>query len=314
MYPSNKVGSTTVNEVSSKLHHRRSFLKQCTKCLVYAGGVLTGACGCPVPTNTTTNGSGGNNGGGGGSTDWRTRYPALSSYLSNFVTIPAGSFSMGMIDFEEPVHTVTLSSFRMGVTPVTVAVWKEYAAATKVTLPLPPTWGFIDDHPVTKISYDLIAGADGNGGFLKWIIETTGAQVRLPTEAQWEYAARGGKSDLIYPWGNSFDANLCWCSTPTNSPTMTASVFRSSRNYVNVYGLTDIVGNVRNWCYDISAPYSSEPQVNPTGAPGPSIFRALRGMSYRGTNAGMSFSVAFRDSTLITSGDVGFGFRLVIPN
>ena len=303
-----------MNEVSSKLHHRRFFLKQCTKCLLYAGGALTGACGCPVPSHTTTNGSGGNNGGGGGSTDWRTRYPALSSYLSNFVTIPAGSFSMGLINLAEPVHTVTLSSFRMGVTPVTVAVWKEYATANKVILPLAPKWGFIDDHPITKLSYDLIVGADGNGGFLKWIIETTGVQVRLPTEAQWEYAARGGNPGLIYPWGNAFDANLCWCSTPTNDVGMTASVFRSSRNYVNAYGLTDIVGNVRNWCYDIPAPYTSDPQVNPTGAPGPSLYRALRGMDFHGTNAGKSFSVAFRDETLSYSNGDGHGVRLVVPN
>lgn len=68
---------------------------------------------------------------------------------------PAGTFQMGSATgyvIEKPVHSVTLSSFRMGATPVTVATWKEYCAATTTALPTAPEWGFLDDHPVVNVS------------------------------------------------------------------------------------------------------------------------------------------------------------------
>jgi formylglycine-generating enzyme required for sulfatase activity len=66
------------------------------------------------------------------------------------------------------VHRVTLSAFRMGATPVTVAIWKEYCAATGTSLPIAPEWGFLDDHPVVNVSWNDIMGMDGTGGFCAW--------------------------------------------------------------------------------------------------------------------------------------------------
>lgn len=71
-----------------------------------------------------------------------SRYPALKAYVESLCPIPAGTFQMGCVSgyaIEKPVHRVTLSAFRMGATPVTVAVWKEYCAATKSPLPDAPS-------------------------------------------------------------------------------------------------------------------------------------------------------------------------------
>ena len=83
---------------------------------------------------------------------------------------------------EKPVHTVTLSAFRMAATPVTVAVWKEYCKATSTPLPKEPSWGFIDDHPVIYVSWNDIMGIDGKGGFCAWATELAGIKLMLPTE------------------------------------------------------------------------------------------------------------------------------------
>jgi len=101
--------------------------------------------------------------------------PALSAYINAICTIPAGTFQMGSATgyvIEKPVHSVTLSAFRMGATPVTVAIWKEYCAATKTPLPTAPEWGFLDDHPVVNVSWSDIMGIDGTGGFSAWASDT----------------------------------------------------------------------------------------------------------------------------------------------
>jgi formylglycine-generating enzyme required for sulfatase activity len=181
---------------------------------------------------------------------------------------------------EKPVHSVTLSAFRMGATPVTVAVWKEYCAATGTRLPEAPEWGLLNDHPIVNVSWDDIMGVDGKGGFCVWASDIAGFRLTLPTEAQFEYAARGGQSGFEYPWGNAFDDSKLWCSKYTDRKS-TAPVTRSSNIFRNAYGLTDMSGNVYHWCFDLDGPYSSSSQNDPTG---PSLtsdnVRCVRGGSW----------------------------------
>ena len=214
-----------------------------------------------------------------------SNYPALNVYIESLRPIPAGTFQMGSttgdVD-QHPVHTVTLSSFHMGATPVTVAVWKAYCAATGITLPKAPDWGLLDDHPVVNVSWIDIMGIDGNGGFCTWASDVAGFRLTLPTEAQFEYAARGGQSGLEYPWGNSFDRSKLWCSVARSGDAgKTAPVTRSSNIFRNAYGLTDMSGNVWQWCSDLYGPYSSSSQNDPTG---PSLtsdnVRCVRGGSW----------------------------------
>jgi sulfatase modifying factor 1 len=196
-----------------------------------------------------------------------SEFPVLQAYLYSLRPIPTGSFQMGSSyghSEDEPVHSVTLSAFRMGATPVTVAIWKEYCAATGTNIPNDPGWGLLDDHPVVKVSWNDIMGSDGKGGFCAWASDIAGFRLTLPTEAQFEYAARGGHSGLEYPWGNSFDDSKLWCSNPRER-FCTAPVTRSSNIFRNVYGLTDMSGNVWQWCSDWYGPYSSASQTDPQG-------------------------------------------------
>jgi formylglycine-generating enzyme required for sulfatase activity len=173
-----------------------------------------------------------------------------------------------------------LSAFRMGATPVTVAVWKEYCAATGTTLPIAPAFGLLDDHPVVNVSWNDIMGSDGKGGFCAWVSDIAGFRLTLPTEAQWEYAARGGVGGQEFPWGNSYDDSKLWCSKVTDRK-QTAPVVRSSNIYRNGFGLTDMAGNVWQWCSDLYAPYSSVSQTDPIGPPSTSgTVRCVRGGSW----------------------------------
>ena len=196
-------------------------------------------------------------------------YPHLKAYIDALCTLSGGTFQMGSstgdVD-QHPVHTVTLSSFRMGATPVKVAVWKEYCAATGITLPKAPDWGLLDDHPVVNVSWIDIMAADGNGGFCAWASEIAGFRLTLPTEAQFEYASRGGQSGFEYPWGDVFDQSKLWCSvTRPGDAGKTAPVSRSSNIFRNVFGLTDMSGNVWHWCSDWYDSYGNGSQMDPLG-------------------------------------------------
>jgi sulfatase modifying factor 1 len=216
-----------------------------------------------------------------------TDYPALKAYIESLRPIPAGTFQMGSSSGqsdERPKHTVKLSAFRIGATPVTVAVWKEYCSATGIALPPAPSWGLIDDHPVVNVSWNDIMGSDGKGGFCAWASDIASIRLTLPTEAQWDYAARGGQSGLEYPWGNSFDDSKDWSSVSAMR-SRTAPVIRTSNIYRNAFGLTDMAGNAYQWCSDLYGPYSSVSQTDPIGPPSTSDNeRCVRGGSWFNLN------------------------------
>jgi formylglycine-generating enzyme required for sulfatase activity len=196
-------------------------------------------------------------------------FPALKRYVSSLCSIPAGTFRMGSVSGEwdeKPVRSVNLRAFRMGSTPVTVGVWKEYCRANKLEMPEKPRWGWIDDHPIVGVSWEDIMGEDDEEAFCAWASAMAGIRLTLPTEAQFEYASQGGKYGLNYPWGNTFDRSKLWCSAKSfGDAKRTSKVNRTTRIYKNAYGLTDMTGNVWQWCSDIYAPYSNGPENNPDG-------------------------------------------------
>jgi formylglycine-generating enzyme required for sulfatase activity len=216
-----------------------------------------------------------------------------------------------MFDSEEPIHSVTLSTFRMGATPVTVAVWKEYCAATGTGLPEAPEWGLIDDHPVVNVSWNDIMGSDGKGGFCAWASDIAGFRLTLPTEAQWEYASRGGAAGQEYPWGNTFDRSKLWRSQKDfGDAGKTAPVVRSSNIYRNGFGLTDMAGNVWQWCTDLYAVYSTGTQNDPIGPPSTSgNKRCFRGGSWYFSNP-VDVRCAYRGRVDPDYGSSDVGFRL----
>ncbi|MBC8231218.1 PEGA domain-containing protein [bacterium] len=190
------------------------------------------------------------------------------------VLIPAGEFSMGSNDgddHENPVHTVYLDAFYMDKHEVTVGQYKKFLQATGHKA---PNWSDVsqvsptDNHPIIYVSWN-----DAQA-YCKW------PGKRLPTEAEWEKAARGGLVGKKYPWGDSIDsskANYNW-NVDSTTPV--------GKYPPNGYGLYDMAGNVREWCSDLYDKnyYSSSPRNNPPGAASGSS-RVVRGGSRLSTNS-----------------------------
>ena len=240
------------------------------------------------------------------------QYPALKTYLSSLRPLRAGKFTMGSNSRyrSQPVHSVRLSSFRMGAAPVTVGLWKEYCSATNQQLSEPPDWGWRDDHPIVNVTWNDIMGVDGKGGFCAWASKITVQQLTLPTEAEFEYASIGGKSGLVYPWGNKFDESRLWCSNKVERASPAPSN-RSSHFYRNAFGLTDLCGNVWQWCFDSYDEYPENTLTNPRGPVSTSSNgRCRRGGSFLNVSTWW-FDCAYRDAKQPDDGRYDTGFRLV---
>jgi formylglycine-generating enzyme required for sulfatase activity len=196
-----------------------------------------------------------------------TKYPHLAAYMRSLQSIPAGEYVMGSdagYADERPQHTVKVSRFRLGKTPVTNALWREYVSGLSQEHTNPQMAGQLDDHPVVNVSWEDVMGQDGNGGFCRWISENAGFRLTLPTEARFEYASRSGNSDSEYPWGNYYEDVFAWTSVVTKRTT-TGPVSRRNCIYTNDFGLTDMVGNVWQLCFDRYGSYPSDSTTDPTG-------------------------------------------------
>jgi len=173
------------------------------------------------------------------------------------VVIPAGTFRMGDIQGggwsdEQPVHQVSVARFAMGKYEVTFAEYDKFAEATGRSKPDDYGWGR-GNRPVMNVSWDDATA------YLDWLAEQTGKPYRLPTEAEWEYAARAG-TETQYWWGNDIGTNLanCYSSGSEWSGKQTAPV---GSFQANPFGLYDTVGNLWEWCAD---PWHSNYQGAPT--------------------------------------------------
>jgi formylglycine-generating enzyme required for sulfatase activity len=173
----------------------------------------------------------------------------LVQLASNMVTIPAGRFRMGDTagtgePDEKPVHDVSVPTFRMSKYEVTFAQYDTYAKATGKPLPPDATWGR-GARPAINVSWD-----DAQE-FIAWLNRQTGGGYRLPTEAEWEYAARAGKKSA-YPWGERFNPSLANSVANTGADRWywTAPVGSLP---ANAFGLFDMIGNVAEWTQDCYA-------------------------------------------------------------
>jgi formylglycine-generating enzyme len=204
------------------------------------------------------------------------------------ILIPAGAFLMGDDDqSDNRRRTVSLDAYWISRHSVTVKQYRKFCSETGHALPKAPSWGWKDDHPIVNVSWnDAVTYCD-------WLSKEIGHTVTLPTEAQWEKAARG-PDGRQYPWGSDFDDSKLWCSVKTHrSGTCPVGQFTDSP-----YGLSDMAGNVWQWCsdwYDENY-YKTSPDRNPSG-PASGRFRVLRGGSWGGGSSG-SFRCADRHRVL----------------
>jgi len=186
-------------------------------------------------------------------------------------TIPAGSFRMGSesgLPDERPVHEVWVDEFALAVHPVTNAEYRRFLAATGR-----PADAAHDDprfqaprQPVVAVSwFDAVA-------FCEWLAATTGLPCRLPTEAEREKAALGGRDGALYPWGDTIDAPS---APPAAGPPEVGGP-------TNGFALCNMADGVHEWCFDWYAAdwYAHSPRSNPTG-PADGTRRASRGGSWR---------------------------------
>lgn len=192
------------------------------------------------------------------------------------VQIAGGWFAMGSDvgqSVEGPVHRVWVDSFAMAATQVTVAEYARFLDATRRMTP--PYWGDPNfshpEQPVVAVSwFDAMA-------YCAWLSEMTGSHYRLPTEAEWERAARGDAEGMLFPWGNdppeSRSAyNSRWKTGPE----------RVGQSQPNAYGLFEMCENVHEWCNDWFEAdyYAVSPDRNPQG-PEEGQRKASRGGSWR---------------------------------
>ena len=159
----------------------------------------------------------------------------------------------GRRDTEMPAHTVHVDAFYMDMTPVTVGLYKKFMAETGYTRSV-DWWHETDPRdglPVNATSPDAQA-------YCEW------AGKRLPTEAEWEKAARGGAEGRVFPWGDALEADACNCEEVRTDGWGVTPVGLFPPNG---YGLYDIVGNVKEWCSDRWDPnyYAVSPKDNPRG-------------------------------------------------
>lgn len=160
-----------------------------------------------------------------------------------FVAIPGGTYIMGddTDQWATPEHEVTVKPFMLGRFEVTFEQYVKFCASTGRSIPSDSGWG-LANRPVINLTWqDAI-------DFTQWLSEKTGKKFRLPSEAEWEYAARGG-TKTKFPWGDKIDKNKANCKGCGSEwdGRMTAPVGSFSPNG---FGLFDIIGNVYEWCLD----------------------------------------------------------------
>jgi formylglycine-generating enzyme required for sulfatase activity len=184
------------------------------------------------------------------------------------VLVKGGSITMGCTaeqgsdcdDDEKPAHKVTLSDFYIGKYEVTQAQWKAVMGSN------PSHFSGCENCPVEQISWNDVQE------FIKKLNAKTGLNYRLPTEAEWEYAARGGAKSLGYKYSGSNSVDeVAWYDG--NSGNKTHAVGTKQANELGIY---DMSGNVWEWCNDWYGNYSSEAQSNPKG-PSSASLRVFRG-------------------------------------
>ena len=217
------------------------------------------------------------------------------------IAVEGGTFLMGSSesdaeadDNEKPQHEVTLSNYYIGETEVTQELWEAVMGTN-------PSFFVGANLPVEKVSWDDCQT------FIGKLNEKTGMKFRLPTEAEWEYAARGGKKSKGYTYsGSNALGNVAWYSD--NSGDITHEVGTKQANELGIY---DMSGNVWEWCQDRYGEtyYENSPSTDPLG-PDSGSYRVYRGGG--GWSGAWYCRVANRDGDSPGFRYYSLGFRLAL--
>jgi formylglycine-generating enzyme required for sulfatase activity len=239
------------------------------------------------------------------------RYPAFTSSIgTQMLFIPSASFVMGSAKPDAPVNEqpptrVTLSRYYLSRYPVTNAQYEQFAPDHKSRR---GSWA-ADDHPAIYVSsLDAIK-------FCQWLSARERKRFRLPTEAEWEHAARGS-DERTYPWGekiglgnlaNFADANttFAWRDPQVNDGFAETSPVGSYPAGASPFGIEDLSGNVWEWCLDYYEGYKGGERANPRG-PQHGTQRVYRGGSWKSRFASLKATARGYNQPAYASNDVGF--------
>lgn len=205
-----------------------------------------------------------------------TRTFTANGVSFKMIRVDGGTFTMGATseqgsdadDREKPAHQVTLSTYYIGETQVTQALWQAVMGQkpTSDGSQWNSTYGLGNNYPAYYVSWDDC------WDFIEKLNSITGENFRLPTEAEWEFAARGGNKSRGYKYaGSNTIDNVAWYRS--NSNNQTHNVATKAANELGIY---DMSGNVFEWCSDWYGSYSSSSQTNPIG-PAIGSGRVIRG-------------------------------------
>ena len=239
--------------------------------------------------------------------------PETRSFMVNgvkftMIAVQGGTFTMGTrtenkwwhyfdVDVDEkPAHPVTLSSFLIGQTEVTQEWWQAVMGNN-------PSWFKGAKHPVENVSWDDCQE------FIRKLNSLTGQKFRLPTEAEWEFAARGGNRSQGYKYSGSNEIDgVAWYYGNSGGQTHEHDVAIKQHNELGLY---DMSGNVWEWCQDWydEKYYSSSPSSNPTG-PASGSYRVLRGGSWSGGARLCRVASRFRDDADFRATNLGLRLAL----
>ena len=245
-------------------------------------------------------------------TNTRQSHPAEPEMIK----VSGGTFRMGCTqeqqgscdDDESPLHSVTVSSFQIGKYEITQGQWKLIMGTTirqqrdkaGSDYSIYKIVGEGDNYPMYYVSWDEAQA------FISRLNAATGKSYRLPTEAEWEYAARGGNRSQGYKYSGSNNLyDVAWFTD--NSGGQTHPVGTKKANELGIY---DMSGNVLEWCLDWYGSYSASPQQDPVGA-GRGSHRVFRGGSWY-NDAGYC-RVALRCGNSPGNRSRALGFRVVLP-
>ena len=236
--------------------------------------------------------------------------PAASpvEFKPEMIAVPGGTFKMGRAEGREnerPENTVDVKPFKMDKTEITNAEYFAFVSATSYR-PLPAHW--VNDKPVPGVERMPVrfVNIDDINAFISWRSKRDGVAYRLPSEAEWEFAARNGVKDDLYPWGGTFQSKCAVTDKENTEPEPVGSM-----SCPDEWGIVDLIGNVYEWTSSKASLYpGSKGSMRETKEP---RFMIRGGGALSKSTGEFGITSTFRQDVEASKRDKELGFRLVTP-